>query len=704
MEVLIVFQKKSVQLSQSLSILTAFSLMALLNSPAFAQVALSLKTPDGQQIDITGKDRVRSDNSLILYSPDFGDSTRTNAYGVEVQAVREKGILNRYKVTQRTNVWDCDKSSGKLLCGNLEIPANGLVLSASGDRRDALMKNLPVGQVFDLQESWFQTQPFPLSIINPTPQNNPLASAFPGYRASNQMIIYNADYGQPKTGTNEFGYEVTVVNGIVVNQEGSNSEIPLTDGFVLSGHGKARDWLIANAPLGAKIQIDPDNKGIHAIIDADTYTYQLTQRLQTTAPLLKPAIRKEMEAIQQKITRLQEEDKPEEATRLSTEALETLNRAIWKESPAFPASAIRAAWHRPVETNRIEIGRTLDTLRRGGLNTVFLETFFHGYTIFPSQTYKEYGLEEQNPKFVGTDILKLWVEEAHRRDMKVHIWFQDFYVGTKAFKAPGPILSKYPEWANIQYSALDLDNPDKVVLTPSTLETGGYFLDPANNEAQVFLLKLINEIVTNYDVDGFQLDYIRYPASFPPDRFSYLKTTWGYTPIARALFKDASGVDPITLTPAQTELWAEWNQFKAKQVTHFVEQASKTIHNSKPGVQVSAAVFPRLEDSMLLKHQDWGTWAQQGWVDFLAPMTLTSSVKVVEEDLAKVVSRTGTKTPVIAGVFGPFNANSAENLLEQIEAAKKSGSTGYSIFDSAHLTGRMIQALNASQSDNTKEH
>ena len=78
-------------------------------------------------------------------------------------------------------------------------------------------------------------------------------------------------------------------------------------------------------------------------------------------------------------------------------------------------------------------------------------------------------------------------------------------------------------------------------------------------------------------------------------------------------------------------------------------------------------------------------------------MTLTSSVKVVEHNTDTMLRTINYRVPVYSGVFGPFNNNTAETLLEQIDAARKAGAGGFSIFDTAHLTGRMLQALQAAQ-------
>lgn len=55
-------------------------------------------------------------------------------------------------------------------------------------------------------------------------------------RDTNELIVYTPDYGDT-TQTNQFGYEVTVENGIITLLGGADSAIP-SNGFILSGHGK----------------------------------------------------------------------------------------------------------------------------------------------------------------------------------------------------------------------------------------------------------------------------------------------------------------------------------------------------------------------------------------------------------------------------------------------------------------------------------
>jgi hypothetical protein len=73
------------------------------------------------------------------------------------------------------------------------------------------------------------------------------------YRSSNYLVKYTPATGAT-TGTNAFGFEAKVVNGVVTEiADGvGNMSIP-ANGFVLSGHGTSRTWLKANARVGVTV-------------------------------------------------------------------------------------------------------------------------------------------------------------------------------------------------------------------------------------------------------------------------------------------------------------------------------------------------------------------------------------------------------------------------------------------------------------------
>lgn len=72
-------------------------------------------------------------------------------------------------------------------------------------------------------------------------------------RLQDELIIYTKHYGT-KTNTNFFGYEVTVVDGVVTEIGMGNSNIP-KDGVVFSAHGAQREFL-AELNVGDSVQVD----------------------------------------------------------------------------------------------------------------------------------------------------------------------------------------------------------------------------------------------------------------------------------------------------------------------------------------------------------------------------------------------------------------------------------------------------------------
>lgn len=234
-----------------------------------------------------------------------------------------------------------------------------------------------------------------------------------------------------------------------------------------------------------------------------------------------------------------------------------------KTSLPYIDNELKGVWIRPTETSKEQIISTLDNLKANGFNSIFLETYFHGKTIFPSQVMNKYGFTVQNEIFQGFDPLDVWIKEAHKRGIKVHTWFQSFYVGNQPPESnPSSILAVRPDWGNKTKQYSSSTRPTK-----SISEHNGYFLDPANPEVQDFLEELIKEIITTYKPDGINLDYIRYPNATAGNDMG----AWGYTDYARNEFKQMYGVDPKNLTVSDVQ-WYDWNQYRRNNVTNFVQK------------------------------------------------------------------------------------------------------------------------------------
>ena len=273
-------------------------------------------------------------------------------------------------------------------------------------------------------------------------------------------------------------------------------------------------------------------------------------------------------------------------------------RAVWLDRGTIVRAGSKAG-----------LAQIFDRLAQAGINTVFFETVNAGYTIYPSQVAKE-----QNPLIRGWNPLEEAVKLAHERDMELHAWVWTFAAGNQRHNEilnlnpnyPGPVLAAHPDWANY-------DNLGNMIPVGQSKP----FFDPANPEVRQYLLKLYEEIVTKYKVDGLQLDYIRYPFQDPS-----AGRTYGYGKAARAQFQQLTGVDPVNISPSQADLWQKWTKFRTEQVDSFVAQVSQQLRQKQPNLILSVAVFPLPEQERIQKiQQNWETWARRGDVDLIVPMT-----------------------------------------------------------------------------------
>ena len=541
----------------------------------------------------------------------------------------------------------------------------------------------------------FNQTTYPIDIIDPQASTNWKGANYPGLRGANQLVVYTPAFGF-RTNTNEFGTEAVITGDTVTSLSGADSLIP-PNGIVISGHGKAKQWINANIMVGSKIYIDTVNQTITSYITSDTFLFGARERIKEVQDMMMYYSQsfpnynsRHTEQIISKandyIEKAQKDS--ENSQKLASKAIELADNAMSTVIP-FKQNELKGVWIRPIYHNIDEIRDTLDRIQSAGINNVFIETYYHGQTIFPSRVMADYGFIKQNPEFAGFDPLKIWIVEAHRRGIKVHIWFETFYVGNKPPETNAEyILAKKPEWSNYQKK-----NIDSETIPFSVSEHNGYFLDPANQEVQTFLYDLINEIILRYRPDGINLDYIRYPQSLAPAYSNYDMSNWGYTKVARAGFMRMFGIDPVDIE-VNDPMWYHWKTYRAGMVTNFVGKVGKLCRSN--GITVTAVIFPNLEMAYDTKLQDWKTWSLNNLVDGFTPLFLTCDDKTAMNLMGNILRNKSPYTKLYAGLFVTFMNGANSDLLKQIHAARRFNLNGLIIFDYAHLKDNYIDILTES--------
>ena len=529
-----------------------------------------------------------------------------------------------------------------------------------------------------------------INAIYPSDKVSP-TNTYPGYRGPNQLVIYTKQFGKT-TGTNEFGKEAVIIDDTVVRLTGANSTIP-RDGFVVSGHGNAKKWINDNLKIGTKIEIK--DRTIKAYTTVDSYRFFAKSKINEVEDILISTktdyttrddkfIYYYLKKAKQQYKKSQKSKNVEDAINCAQESIKNATLAYRYTLP-YLENELKGVWIRPNQKTIEEVQKTLDLIKDTGINNVFLETYFHGYTIYPSHVMEEYGFTTQNPSFTNFDMLKVWTKEAHKRGIKVHTWFESFYIGNKHPSLnPKSILAVKPEWQNKTKQKAEFEG---YVSHPQ--EHNGYFLDPANPEVTNFLLSLINEITTKYDVDGVNIDYIRYP-NISKENYN---NQWGYTQYARDEFKALYDFDPLDLQ-AKSANWEHWCNYRRDKISSYVYQVSQTVKNKN--IVLSAVIFPDYKVSLATKFQDWALWAKEGYINAVTPLILTSDDSLAKDMLEEIKKKTMPQAYVYPGLFAGFIESDPEDLLKQIHIIRKLGLSGIILFDWAHLNEKYLEAIKTS--------
>ena len=206
-------------------------------------------------------------------------------------------------------------------------------------------------------------------------------------------------------------------------------------------------------------------------------------------------------------------------------------RAVWLTTLAnldWPKNYARS--EESIKLQKQELIDILDKYQKANINTVLLQARVRAATIYPSdiEPWDQCitGVEGRAPGY-GYDPLGFAVEECHKRGMEIHAWIATIPVGAKNSLGCRTLMKKGFRIRNFS--------------------TGSY-LDPADPSVAPYLASICGEIVRKYDVDGINLDYIRYPDGWPRPSYRDGDTPdqrrSNITAIVRAIHDEVKAIKP----------------------------------------------------------------------------------------------------------------------------------------------------------------
>lgn len=244
-------------------------------------------------------------------------------------------------------------------------------------------------------------------------------------------------------------------------------------------------------------------------------------------------------------------------------------------------------------------------------------------------------LEPQALALAGSDLdpLDHLVRFGAAVGVRIHAWGNVFFVWSDKDgslpSSPAHIVNRHPDW---------LLRPGGVkYLDPvGGSDWEGIYINPANTAAREHTLAVFTDIVSRYRVEGFHYDYVRYP-----------QVTYAESP------KDH------------------------EHVTALVREGAKRLRRARPGIVISAAVFPDPDVAQGRVLQRWPEWAAEGLVDLLCPMAYRRDTAEVERVLIRARAA-APRTEMWGGLMA--YKGERELLRDQVRAASAAGCEGAILF------------------------
>jgi uncharacterized lipoprotein YddW (UPF0748 family) len=193
------------------------------------------------------------------------------------------------------------------------------------------------------------------------------------------------------------------------------------------------------------------------------------------------------------------------------------------------------------------------------------------------------------------------------------------------------------------------------------------WLNPLHPQVQEFLLNLILEVVTRYDVDGIQLD----------DHFS-LPVELGYDPFTVQLYRQEHQGN----SPPDDPLDAEWMRWRADKLNDFMRRIFLAVKIAKPDCLISLS--PN-SPGFAYRHylQDWQTWVRQGWLGEVIVQTYRNDLDRFIAELEQPAMREMHQlVPMGIGILtGTWNNPVAiAQIQQQVQAVRDLEFDGISFF------------------------
>ena len=249
-------------------------------------------------------------------------------------------------------------------------------------------------------------------------------------------------------------------------------------------------------------------------------------------------------------------------------------------------------------TMKKTIDNMLDTAKSYGFNMIILQVRSFSDAIYKSSIYpSSRSVVNTEGEVLPFDILKYFIKVAHQKDLELHVWVNPYRISNTK-----------------DINLISTSNPAYNMLNSTDVEVmdNGIYYNPASSKVESLILDGIEEIITNYDVDGIHFDDYFYPDSSTIDSNEYNK----------ALEKDRN----LSL-----------QEFRLNVISSLVKKTYNLIKDYDKEILFGISPDGNIENNYNSNYVDTITFVtKEGYLDYIMPQVyygFLNSIKPFEETI-----------------------------------------------------------------------
>lgn len=227
------------------------------------------------------------------------------------------------------------------------------------------------------------------------------------------------------------------------------------------------------------------------------------------------------------------------------------------------------------------VKKIVNNIKDNNFNLIILQVRSFSDSIYKSSIFPvNYSINRDEDIILEYDLLEIFIEYSHKCNIKIHAWINPFRIRNET-----------------DISSISINNPAYNLLNTNSvkiIDNKGIYYNPADNSVQELILEGINEIISNYDIDGILFDDYFYPSD-DIDLLNYEE------------YKISGGI-------------LEIDDYRLEVISKFIGDVYKIIKEKNKDILFGISPDGNIENNYSIHYLDvYKLLSNNGYIDYIMP-------------------------------------------------------------------------------------